>query len=165
MSRDMNMNHPYDKEKMAKALLLLFVLAAAAYLFLLFFLNQRVVLVDVSGCDTDVEQMKYKVSKITCKYDYVEIQGYAYEPGVSLLTAHTTLLAHDPTTDLYYRLPTENTKRTKLTKNADDGCNYDYAQFKSAVLQKKIPGGCRLCIWYQGNGSNKLIRTDKVIFY
>lgn len=159
------MNRPYDKAKVGKILLPVFILAAALYLFLLFFLNQRVVTVDVSGCDTDTDQMKYRVSKISCEYDYIEIRGYAYEPGVSLLTADTVLLAHDPTTDLYYRLPTENTKRTKLTKNADDGCNYDYAQFKSTVLQKKIPSGCRLCIWYRGNGSNKLIRTDDVIYY
>lgn len=159
------MNQPYDKAKTGRVLLLMFIFAAAAYLFLLFFLNQRVVTVDVSGCDVNVDQMKYKVSKISSEYDYIEIQGYAYEPGVSLLTAHTVLLAHDPTTDLYYRLPTENTKRTKLTKKADDGCNYDYAQFKSTVLQKKIPSGCRLCIWYRGNGGNKLIRTDDVIYY
>ncbi len=159
------MNRSYDKAKMGKVLLLAFVLFAAVYLFLLFFVNQRVVMADVSGCDRNTENMKYKVSKISSKYDYIEIQGYAYEPGVSLLTANTVLLAHDPTTDLYYRLPTENTKRTKLTKNADDGCNYDYAQFKSTVLQKKIPSGCRLCIWYRGNGSNKLIQTDEVIYY
>lgn len=159
------MNGSYDKAKMGKILLLVFVLFAALYLFLLFFANQRVVTVDVSGCDSNTENMKYKVSKIRSKYDYIEIQGYAYEPGVSLLTANTVLLAHDPTTDLYYKLPTENTKRTKLTKKAADGCNYDYAQFKSTVLTKKIPSGCRLCIWYRGNGSNKLIHTDNVIYY
>ena len=159
------MNGSYDKAKTGKILLLVFALFAAVYLFLLFFANQRVVTVDVSGCDSNTENMKYKVSKISSKYDYIEIQGYAYEPGVSLLTANTVLLAHDPTTDVYYKLPTENTKRTKLTKNADDGCNYDYAQFKSTVLTKKIPSGCRLCIWYRGNGSNKLIHTDNVIYY
>ncbi len=158
------MNRSYDKAKVGKILLFVFVLSAAVYLFLLYFANQRVDTVDVSGCDRNTESMKYKVSKISSKYDYIEIQGYAYEPGVSLLTADTVLLAHDPATDLYYKLPTENTKRTKLTKNADDGCNYDYAQFKSTVLQKKIPRGCMLCIWYRGNGSNKLIQTDNVIY-
>ena len=159
------MNQPYDKAKIGKILLFVFILLSAAYLFLLFFVNQRVVIVDVSGCDRDTENMKYKVSEISCEYDYIEIRGYAYEKGESLLIADTVLLAHDPTTDLYYKLPTENTKRTKLTKNADDGCNYDYAQFKSTVLQKKIPSGCRLCIWYRGNGSNKLIQTEDVIYY
>ena len=42
------MNRPYDKAKVGKILLPVFILAAALYLFLLFFLNQRVVTVDVS---------------------------------------------------------------------------------------------------------------------
>lgn len=159
------MNQSYDKVKIGKIFVFAFVLLSAVYLFLLFYVNQRVVTVDVSGCDRNAENMKYKISKISCEYDYIEIRGYAYEKGESLLTANTILLAYDPTTDLYYKLPTENTKRTKLTEKANDGCNYDYAQFKSAVLQKKIPGGCRLCIWYLGNGSNKLIQTDNVLYY
>lgn len=160
------MKNQYNKSKVSKIVLCLFFICAAGYVFFMFWLNQRVVTVDVSACDTvAAERMKYKIEKINCKYDYVEITGYAYEPGVSVDTADTVLLAHDPVTDVYYKLPTENLKKTKLTKNANDGFNYDYAQFKSVTLQKKLPGGCRVCIWYRGNGENILIPTEEVIFY
>ncbi len=144
----------------------LFILAAAAYLFLLYFVNQRVVAVDVSGCDTaSAEKMEYQIEEIKCQYNYVQINGYAYEPGVSLDKADTVLLAWDPVTDTYYRLPTEHVKKEKLSKQADDGFNYDYAQFQSVTLRTKLPSGCRVCIWYRGNGENRLISTDEVIFY
>ncbi len=160
------MKNQYDKAKVSKIVLCLFVLCAAGYLLLLFRVNQRVAVVDVSGCKTaEAGQMEYKIEKIECKYNYAEIKGYAYMPGVSVDTADTVLLAYDPTADLYYELPTENIKKTKLTENADDGFNYDYAQFKSVTLRKKIPGGCRICIWYRGNEENILIPTEEVIFY
>lgn len=160
------MKKQYDKAKVSKIVLCLFAALSAVYLLFMFWVNQRVVTVDVSGCEVaEAGQMNYKIEKIACKYDYVEIKGYAYRPGVSVDTADTVLLAYDPTTGIYYKLPTENVKKTKLTENADDGFNYDYAQFKSVTLRKKIPGGCRVCIWFRGNGENILIPTEEVIFY
>ncbi len=160
------MDRQYDRVKTGKAVLGGFLLCAAAYLLLLFFVNQRVSTVDLSGCDTDAAgQMAYRIEKIECSYGYVEVRGYAYEPGVSIDTADTRLLAHDPTSDVYYMLPTENVKKEKLTKEADDGFNYDYAQFRSVVRAAKLPGGCRACIWYRCNGENRLIHTEEVLFY
>ena len=43
----------------------------------------------------------------------MEIRGYAYEPGISIDTADTRLLAYDPAAGVYYRLPTENVKKKK----------------------------------------------------
>ena len=123
-------------------------------------------IVDVSVCEiADETTMQYKIEKIEYKSNYIKISGYAYRQGISVDTADTVLLAHDPTTDIYYELPTENVKKTKLSKNADDGFNYDYAEFQSVVRSKKIPGGCRACIWYRGNGENVLIPTEEVLYY
>lgn len=160
------MNERYDKEKITRITFVLFVLCALGYLLLSFWLNQRVVTVDVSGCDIQAaERMKYKIEKINCQSDYVEVKGYAYEPGVSVDEADTVIVAKDPINNVYFQLPTENVKKTKLTTKAADGCNYDYAQFKSVVLRSKIPSGCRVCIWYRCNGANILIPTEEVIFY
>lgn len=160
------MKKQYDRDKAGTLVLLLSGVCAAAYLLLLFVVNQRIVVVDVSGCDTGAaEQMEYKIEKTECRYGYVEVHGYAYEPGVSVDTADTQLLAYDPTSGVYYGLPTENVKKEKLTENAGDGFNYDYAQFQSAARLGSLPGGCRICIWYRGNGANRLISTEEVLFY
>lgn len=160
------MNRAYDRSKTGKTAAVLFGLFAAAYLLLLYIVNQRVVAVDVSGCEVcSAGQMSFKIEKIESRYGYLEVRGYAYEPGVSIDTADTRLLAYDPTADVYYRLPSENVKKEKLTKEANDGFNYDYAQFRSVVRQSKLPGGCRVCIWYCCNGNDKLIHTDEVLFY
>lgn len=160
------MKNQYDKAKLSRVVLCLFILCAVGYLGSMFFVNQIVSVVDVSACDTSAaERMEYKIEKIECKYDYVDVRGYAYEPGVSVDKADTVILAHDRTTDVYYKLPTENVKREKLTEKAEDGFNYDYAQFRSVTLRKKLPSGCRICIWYRGNGENILIPTEEVLFY
>ncbi|GFI27454.1 hypothetical protein IMSAGC012_02581 [Lachnospiraceae bacterium] len=160
------MHQQYQKAKTGKILLICFTVCSVIYLALLYWINQRVDVADISGCETaGAEDMEYKIEKVSCMYDYIDIRGYAYQPGVSLLTADTELLAYDAASGLYYRLPTEQVKKPKLTKQADDGCNYDYAQFRSVTLQKKIPDGSRICIWYKGNGANTLIQTDEVIYY
>ena len=160
------MERPYNRARTVKILMLLFVLSAAGYLFLLFWINQRVETIDVSGCEVvSSAEMEYKVDRISCQYGYVEISGHAYEPGVSVDQADTVVLAYHPASGIYYKLPTENVKKEKLTKKADDGFNYDYAQFKSVTLRSKLPDGCRVCIWYRGNGENRLIQTEEVIFY
>lgn len=160
------MKNQYDKARMGKIVLVLFTVCALLYVALLFGTNQRVVKYDVTGCEVAEEgRMTYKIEKISCNYNYIKITGYAYEAGVSVDKADTTLLACDPVSGTCYKLPTENVKKTKLTEEADDGFNYDYAQFQSVTLRKKIPAGCRVCILYQGNGANILIPTDQVIFY
>ena len=60
-SRGVNMNRSYDKAKVGKILLFVFVLSAAVYLFLLYFANQRVDTVDVSGCDRN------KIGRASCR--------------------------------------------------------------------------------------------------
>lgn len=160
------MDRQYDKAKMGKLMCVLFLLFAAAYLLLLFFVNQRIERVDVSGCDKDgADRMEYQIEKIDVVYGYVQIRGYAYEPGASIDTADTRILAYDPVGDAYYRLPTEHVKKEKITEKAGDGFNYDYAQFRAVARAGKLPGGCRVCIWYCCNGANRLIHTDEVIFY
>ena len=160
------MKDQYDKGKVSKIVLGIFLVCAVSYLTVLYGLNQRVKIVDVSDCEiADETTMQYKIEKIEYKRNYIKISGYAYRQGISVDTADTVLLAHDPTTDIYYELPTENVKKTKLSKNADDGFNYDYAEFQSVVRSKKIPGGCKACIWYRGNGENVLIPTEEVLYY
>ena len=113
------MNRNFDKGKAAKILTGIFVFVAAAYLLLLFWVNQRVSVIDVSGCEQGAaEQMAYKIENIKCRDKYVEITGYAYEPGVSIDRADTSVLAYDPVSEVYYKLPTENIKKEKITKKA-----------------------------------------------
>ena len=160
------MDRQYDRAKIGKITACLLAVCAVCYLLLLFFVNQRIVKADVSGCDTGAaEKMEYKIEKIECKYGYVEVRGYAYEPGLSIDAADTQLLAYDPTADVYYALPTENVKKEKLTEQANDGFDYDYAEFRSVARQSKLPGGCRVCIRYRCNGADRLISTEEVLFY
>jgi hypothetical protein len=160
------LKQPYKKERVGIVLGLAFVLCVGCYLLLLFWTNQRVVPVDVSGCDTaGAERFTWEIEKMKGKSGYMTIKGYAYEPGYSEDEAHTTLLAYDEEQDVYYRLPTENVKKEKLTEKADDGFNYDYAEFTSVFYLNKVPSGSKVFIWYQGNGKNILIPTEKEITY
>lgn len=144
----------------------LFAAFAVLFLLFLFWKNQRVEVMDVSACDTSSAQnMTWEIEKAVCQYNYVTINGYAYENGVSLDHAKTTVLVYDPTSDIYYKLPTENVKKTKITEKAADGYNYDYAEFQSVALLKKIPSGCQIFILYQGNEKNRLIATGQQIVY
>lgn len=158
------MNHQYDKAKIGRILIGAYALCVLAYLLLLYWTNQRVVVVDVSGCEiVSGDEIEYGIDKLFCEYGYANISGHAYEKGVPVETADTAVLAYDPATGLYYQLPTKIAKNTKLTENEGDGCNYDYAQFYSVAFLKKIPAECEAYIWYRVNGASKLIQTGKVI--
>lgn len=160
------MNRQYDKAKVAKVLIGAYAVLALAYLLFLFWTNQRVVAVDVSGCEiAEPGQFEYGFDRLRCEYGYADIRGYAYEKGVSVTSADTAVLAHDPATGAYYKLPTKVVQNKKLTKNADDGCDYDYAQFRAVAFLDKFPAGSTVCIWYRVNGENKLIQTDEVIYH
>lgn len=160
------LKQPYDKGLLGKLFVGIFALCAVIYLLLLFGTNQRVITVDVSRCETKVaEKMTWEIESMTGKNGYMTIKGYAYQPGVSVDTTETVVLAYDAENGVYYQLPTESVKKTKLTEKADDGCNYDYAEFKSVVALKKVPRGSQVCIRYRGNGMDILIPTDQVINY
>lgn len=159
------MNRPYDKAKIAKILAAAYTACSLAYLLLLFWTNQRVFLADVSGCEVvSGEGIEYGFDTMYCEYGYAYITGHAYEKGEPVKAADTAVLAYDPGTGLYYELPTRVVKNTKLTQKEDDGCNYDYAQFKSVVFLDKIPDGSKACIWYRVNGKSKLILTENEIY-
>lgn len=158
------MNQPYEKAKIAKIIIGVYAFLAMAYLLLLFWTNQRVFAVDVSGCElAEPGEIAYGFDKLKCEYGYVDIRGYAYEKGVSVERADTAVLARDPATGTYYKLPTEVVSDETLTTKENDGCNYDYAQFRSVAFLNKFPKGSAVCIWYRVNGESKLIQTDQVI--
>lgn len=160
------MHMQYKKKRMAAILTGIFLLAVVVWLGLTFYTNQRIKPIDVSACDRLLAAgVDWKIESINYRYDYLTIKGYAYQPGISVDTVKTTVVIYDAVSDRYYELPTENVKKTKLTKEADDGYNYDYAQFEAAAFQKKIPDGSRIYILYRVNGSEILIETDEAIYF
>lgn len=164
--RGFQMNQKYDKVKIAKILIGAYAFCVMAFLLLLFWTNQRVVTVDVSECEIVTgDEIEYGFDKFMCEYGYTDIRGHAYEKGVEIKSADTAILAYDSATGLYYQLPTRVVKNTKLTKEADDGCNYDYAQFRAIAFLKNFPVDSKACIWYRVNGESKLIHTDQVIYH
>lgn len=162
----MDMHMEYDKKKTAAALAVIFSLLVIVWLGLTFFTNQWVKPLDVSACDRiSAAGVDWQIDSVDAKYDYLTIKGHAYQPGISVDTVETAVVIYDAVNDAYYELPTENIKKTKLTEKADDGYNYDYAQFEAVAYQNKIPDGSRIYILYKANGSNILIETDNVIYF
>lgn len=160
------MDYRHDKAKIGKIIIGAYALCVLAYLFLLFWTNQKVVTVDVSGCEIVTgDEIEYGFDRFMCEYGYADIRGHAYEKGVEIKSADTEVLAYDPATGIYYRLPTRVVKNTKLTKEADDGCNYDYGQFQAIAFLKNFPVDSKACILYRVNGESKLIRTENVIYH
>lgn len=158
------MNKHYEKEGTAKRIAVISAAFILLFLMFLYWDNQRIQVIDVSGCDTSsAEKITYGIEKYRNELGYIYIKGYAYEPGVSVDYADISLLAYDQVTKKYYRLPTENIENEKLTEHADDGFNYNYAAFESVTMRKKIKEGCRFYLLYRNNGENILIQTEQVL--
>lgn len=134
------------------------------FLLILFWWNQRIVPVDVGGCETDAGQLNFQIKK-TYGTNFIKLEGYAYVPGRSIDYADITVLAYRPDEDRYYRLPTEIVKKTKITKEAKDGHNYDYCGFSSVVLADKIWDDTKFYIRCQNNGVDILADTGEVFDY
>lgn len=160
------MNQQYDKKKIGWIAGAIFVAAVVLWVALTFFTNQRVKKIDVSNIDRlAAAGVEYNIDSVNYKYDYISIKGYAYQPGISVDTVETVVVIYDAITDTYYELPTESVKKSKLTKKADDGYNYDYAQFEAVAFKNKIPDGSRIYILYRVNDSEILIETEEAIYF
>lgn len=160
------MNMQYDKKKTVAVIAGIFAVAALLWLGLTFYSNQRVKVIDVSSCDRlAAAGVDYSIDSVNYKYDYISIKGHAYQPGISVDTVETVVVIYDAINDVYYELPTESVKRTKLTEKADDGYNYDYAQFEAVAFKSKIPDGSRIFILYRVNDSEILIETEESIYF
>lgn len=154
----------YDKNLVTSRMAGIFGVCVFLFLLFLFWWNQRIPPVDVSNCRQDAGHLTYECTK-TYGSGYVQLEGYAYVPGADITYAKTTVLIYNPADDTYYALPTGCVKMTDVTKNANDGYNYDYCGFKSVVLSNKIRYGTRFYIRCQNNGDDILLDTGQEFNY
>lgn len=154
----------YDKNKVVPWVGGIFCGCVLVFFLALFWWNQRIVPVDVSHCEIDSGQLTYKITK-TYGTNFIKLEGYAYVPGQSIDYANIKVLAYNSTEDKYYELPTESVKKTKITKKAEDGCNYDNCGFCAVVLAEKMWDDARFFIRCQNNGVDILADTGAVFDY
>ena len=151
----------YEGRKTAALVAAVFSVFAVLFLLLLYALNQRVKVIDVSGCEKDTGNMVYNIEEVGTFYNYISVQGYAYLPGEDIDVSCIRVLMYDDETDTCYALPTETDKREEITERAGDGHDYDYCGFRSAAYQRKLGGNGRLMILYECNGKRILIDPDR----
>lgn len=160
------MSKQYDKKLIGWIAGAVFTVVVILWIGITFFTNQRVKEIDVSNIDrTAAAGVDFSIDSVSHKYDYISIRGHAYQPGISVDMVETVIVVYDAVNDKYYELPTESVKRKKLTEEANDGYNYDYAQFEAVAFKNKIPDGSRVCILYRVNGSEILIETEEAIYF
>ena len=148
----------YEGRKMAALVAAVFSAFVLIFIALLFWVNRRVEMVDVSKCArNDTGSVTYGIEEKGDYFNYIYVNGYAYEPGVSIDSAVTKVLVRDTDTGAYYELPTENVRREDITEERNDGCNYDYAGFKSVAYKSELPERYTICILYECNNEKILI--------
>ncbi|MEE1250845.1 MAG: hypothetical protein UHU19_16690 [Lachnospiraceae bacterium] len=148
----------YEGRKTAALVAAVFSAFVLIFIALLFWVNRRVEMVDVSKCArNDTGSVTYGIEEKGDYFNYIYVNGYAYEPGVSIDSAVTKVLVRDTDTGAYYELPTENVRREDITEERNDGCNYDYAGFKSVAYKSELPERYTICILYECNNEKILI--------
>ena len=148
----------YEGRKTAALVAVVFSAFVLIFIVLLFWVNRRVEVVDVSKCArNDTGSVIYRIEEMGDYFNYIYVNGYAYEPGVSIDSTVTKVLVHDTDTGTYYELPTENVRREDITEERNDGCDYDYAGFKSVVYKSELPERYTICILYECNNEKILI--------
>lgn len=158
------MEKQYNKKIIGLAAGSVFTLFLLLWIFLTFYTNQRVKEIDVSAMERlAAAGVEYSIDSVNYKDTYVSIKGYAYQAGISVDTVKTAVVLYDAANEKYYELPTESVKKTKLSKKANDGYNYDYAQFEAVALKKKIPDDSQIFILYRVNGSEILVETSEAV--
>lgn len=151
----------YDPRKVAGFVSVVFSVFSVLFLLLVFFLNQRVEVIDISACDRNsAEKVIFKIEEFDDSYDFISITGYAYIPGESIDYSNIQVLAHDMKKQVYYKLPTEIVLKKEITQGMNDGYNYDYSGFKSVVYKNKIPTNCNIAILYRCNDNNILVEDN-----
>lgn len=154
----------YDKNKVVPWIGGIYCACVLVFLLILFWWNQRIIPVDVSGCQVNQGQLNYVVSKVYGS-NFVKLEGHAYVPGQDIVYADIKIVAYNPEEDKYYELPTEIVKKTRVTKDAQDGFNYDNCGFSSVVLVKNIWNNTKFYIRCKNNGADILVDTGEVFAY
>lgn len=151
----------YESGKVAGFVAAVFSVFAMLFLLLVYFMNQRVEVIDISDCNrSSAEKVEFEIEKFDDSYDFISITGYAYIPGESIDYSDIQVLAHDMEKQVYYKLPTEVILRNEITQGMNDGYNYDYSGFKSVVYKKEIPKNCSIAILYRCNSNNILVEDN-----
>lgn len=154
----------YDKNRVVFWVGGIYCALVLVFLLALFWWNQRITPVDVSGCQVNGGQLMYALDK-NYGSNFVKLEGYAYVPGQDIIYADISVLAYDPAGDKYYELPTEIVKKTNITKEAGDGFDYDNCGFSSVVLSRKLGNGTRFYIRCKNNGGDILADTGEAFSY
>ena len=97
----------YEGRKVAALVAAVFTVCAVLFLLLLYGMNQRVKVIDVSGCETDNGTIVCQIEEVGNFYNYVSVQGYAYLPGEDINVSCMRVLMYDEAKNIYYALPTE----------------------------------------------------------
>lgn len=151
----------YEGRKAAALVGAIFSVCVLIFFVLVFWMNQRVKVIDVSDCvKEDAGSLVHRVEESGDFFNYLSMGGYAYKPGTDIESASINILAQDTDTGIYYVLPTEIEVREDITESVNDGHNYDYSGFKCVVYKSKLPKHFNLYILYQCNGEKILVDTS-----
>ncbi len=152
----------YESRKVAALAAAVFLVLAALFLLLSYLVNQRVKVIDVSGCEIDTGEVVCKIEEVGTFYNYISTKGYAYIPGEDINEACIQVLMYDAKRDVYYELPTETVLREDITQEINDGCNYDYCGFQTASYKRNLKtNDGKWMLLYECNGRKLLVDPEK----
>ncbi|WP_353948997.1 hypothetical protein ABNN70_05425 [Sporolactobacillus sp. Y61] len=107
--------------------------------------------------------LKWKVEKIHIGSS-VDITGWAFYPGESILIYGTHLVLRDVKTGALYRLPTKMVIREDLNKQYPSSFNYASGGFLARARTDQLPAPLsryELCIQYFNNHQKIFINTHR----
>ncbi len=159
-----------DKKTAMVALCVLFA-AALVLAGVLFAANVRLTPMDVTGCEAPPETMRWEIVKLEGE-GTVLFEGWAVEPGADRISTSVTALLRDPTSGLYYRVPTASRALDELSSGgdgvADDLSLTEEEAARAGFFARGVPlgasgSGRELYLLFDDGAHRYLIDTDRSI--
>lgn len=114
----------------------------------------------------DAENIKYCIEGNVIHNDAIEIWGWILEKGKDIKTVDLSIALKENNSSTAYIIPTQNAARPDVTKEINDGFNYEYSGFNSLVpvfrLNKNITKYDIFFI-YKNNGKAYIISANEAV--
>ncbi|MBQ9062197.1 MAG: hypothetical protein IJ121_05130 [Eubacterium sp.] len=115
--------------------------------------------------DTLKTSGKFGLTQTGAGPEYYTIEGWAGIYGEDIRVFNTKVLLRNETNASYLQLKTAYVEDGKNPDVDNGGVSFKRGNFVAKVKDTKLEAGVdyRICIWYQNDGHNEVVETDKFL--
>ena len=125
------------------------------------------IMYDITKAERDTLKTtdKYGLTQIGAGPEYFTVEGWAGVYGEDIRVFNTSVLLHSESDNTWLKLKTEYVEDGKEPKADNGDVSFKRGNFVAKVKETDLEEDTdyRICIWYQNDGHNEVVETDRYL--